>query len=163
MMNGRVDVSSSRFSNMPFPMFENENQHNSTNCNRVGNMGNRERTPLTDVFFSRTNIDALQEAIRYQVFQQSVDHVVIDRQSEVDLRIIMNSVYLEYAKELPYDIVGQVRNLNKIVLQQTVPKIVREVQMYLTYRDDISQLPTPLERSVNVSNRGTKTLETKQF
>jgi len=162
-MNGRVDVSSSRYSNMPFPLFENEGQNNSSACNRAGNMGNRERTPLSDVYFSRTNIDALQEAIRYQVYQQSEDNVIIDRQSEVDLRIIMNSVYLEYAKELPYDVVGQVRDLNKIVLKQTVPRIVREVQMYLTYRNDISQLPMPLERSVNVSNRGTKTLETKQF
>ena len=163
-MNGRVDVSSSRFSNMPFPMFQDDdNNKNNAKSNRVGNNGNRERTPLSDIFFSQTNIDALQEAIRYQVFRQSEDHVVIERQSEVDLRIIMNSIYLEYAKELPYDIVGQVRNLNTIVLAQTVPKIVREIQMYLTYRNDISSLPTPMERSVNMSNRGTKTLETKRF
>lgn len=159
-MNGRVDVSSSRFSNMPFPMFQTKN---TSKCNRAGNMGNRERTPLSDIFFSRTNIDALQEAIRYQVYIRSEDNAVIDRQSEVDLRIIMNSIYLENAQELPYDTVGQVRNLNKAVLEYTVPKIVREIQMYLTYRNDISQLPTPLDRSANVSSRGTKTLETKRF
>lgn len=159
-MNGRVDVSDSRFSNIPFKLFEEDIPKAS---GPLGGLGNRERTDLSDLFFSKININALHEAIRYQVHINTSNNLVIDRQSDIDLRVIMHSVYLEYARELPYDIVGQVRTLNKAVLAQAVARIIREIDMYMTYRKDIASLPTPMQRSLNVSSAGTKTLETREF
>lgn len=160
-MNGRVDVSDSRFSNIPYKLFEEDND--AKRSGDIGGLGNRERTPLSDLFFSKININGLHEAIRYQVYINTDNNYVIDRQSDVDLRVIMHSVYLEHSRNLPYDIVGQVRALNKAVLAQTVAKVITEIDMYMTYRKDISSLPTPMQRSLNVSSAGTKTLETREF
>lgn len=160
MMNGRVDLSSTPIA--PFQLFEESNPPR--HCAAGGpSLGNRSQTEVSDLFFSSKNVDALQEAIRYQVYVRTDGKHVIGRQSEVDLEIVMRSVYLEYARNLPFDVVGQVRELNAIVLKMTVPKIVREIEMYLVYRKDISTLPVPLERSQNVSRAGTRSLHMKEF
>lgn len=113
---------------------------------------------VSDLFFSSKNVDALQEAIRYQVYVKSGNQHIIDRQSVTDLKIVMRSIYLEYGRNLPYDIVGQVKSLNARVLDYVVEKIINEINMYMFYKQDIQNLPVPLERSANVSSAGKKTL-----
>lgn len=116
--------------------------------------------PLSDIYFSRVNIDALQEAIRYQVYLKSCKKHIIGKQSENELLIIMRGIYLEYKRHLD-DVLQEVRYLNMKVLEYSVPKILEEIKMYLYYRKDISQLPIPLDRAQFVSSKGTKTLEQK--
>lgn len=160
-MNGRVDLSSSV---APFQLFEETNTSAKSFAGSGGaGLANRAKTPVSDVFFSEENVDALHEGIRYQVYVQSNGKHTIGRQSDVELGIVMRSVYLEYSKNLPFDVLGQVRELNSIVLKLTVPKIVREVDMYVAYRRDISTLPVPLERAQNVSRAGTRSLALKEF
>jgi hypothetical protein len=118
---------------------------------------------LTDVYFSHKNIEALHEGIRYQVYVRSENKHIIDRQSDIDLKIVMRSIYYEYSKNLPYDILGQVRDLNAKVIDYCVNNILSEINMYLRYRQDISSNPEPLPRSVNVSSAGSKTLFMKDF
>lgn len=125
--------------------------------------GNTASNTLSDVYFSPQNIKALQEGIRYQIFLKSNKQHVIDNQSETDLKIVMRSVYIEYAKNLPYDILGQVRELNAHVLDFCVNRILEEINMYLHYRTDISQNYVPLARSENTSSAGSKTLFMKEF
>jgi hypothetical protein len=118
---------------------------------------------ITHIFFSQKNIDALQEGIRYQVYVRSGNNHVIDNQSVTDIKIIMTSVYLEYSKNMPFQILEQVRELNGKVLEFCVDKILSEINMYLHYIKDISKLPEPLDRSTSTSSAGTKTLEMKEF
>jgi hypothetical protein len=158
-MNGRVDITDNV---APFQLFE-DSPSRTAACAGGSGLANRGKTELSEVFFSVQNMDALQEAIRYQVYVQSNGKHTIGRQSEVELEIIMRSVFLEHARNLPFDILGQVRRLNGIVLKQTVPKVIREVEMYLAYRKDISSLPVPLERAQNVSKAGTRSLALKEF
>lgn len=117
------------------------------------------KNEVSEVFFSRQNIDYLHDAIRYLVFEKSCKKHVIGKQSETDLLIIMRSVYLQYAEFKPYNIKEQIRDLNTIVLNYCVPKILEEIRLYLYYRKDISQLPIPLERGEFVSSKGNKVLE----
>jgi len=121
------------------------------------------QNPLSDIYFSQTNINALQDAIRYQVYQRSNGKHTIGRQSDTELQVIMRSIYLQYSKNQPYDVVGQVKVLNKMVLDYAVPIILREIGQYSQYRKDASTLPVPLERSQNVSNAGQKFLYMKDF
>ncbi len=158
-MNGRVDVTDYV---APFQLFE-EPTSRTAACAGGSGLANRGKTELSELFFSVQNMDALQEAIRYQVYVQSNGKHTIGRQSELELEIIMRAVYLEHARNLPFDILGQVRTLNGIVLKQTVPKVIREVEMYMAYRKDISSLPVPLERAQNVSKAGTRSLALKEF
>ncbi len=115
---------------------------------------------VSDLFFSGANIAALHEGLRYSVFRKSDGRHVIGRQSDVDLKIMMRSAFLTHCKHLPYDVLGQVRELNAIVLEEAVRRVMSEVDMYLHYRGDVIQQRQPLERPKNVSSAGTKTLVT---
>lgn len=117
------------------------------------------RNELSDIFFSRQNLDYLQEAMRYLVYKRSCGKHVIDKQSETELVIVMRSVYLEHGKYRPNDIKEQVKELNVVVLNYCVDKILEEISMYIRYKKDITQLPMPLDRGEFISSKGTKVLE----
>lgn len=144
----------------PFPLFARSGE--STNYNEALK-GTISSNPISKLFFSAQNIEALQQGIRYLVYTQSCKKYIIDRQSEEDLRIVMRSVYLQNAKHQPDNITEQVRELNTIVLRWCVPKILNEIEGYIQYRSEISKNPVPIERSKNDNVYGTKTLELKQF
>ena len=117
------------------------------------------RNELSDIFFSRMNIDYIQEAIRYLVFEKSCGKHVIDKQSETELIIVMRSIYLQYGQNRLSKLNDHVRDLNTQVLNFCVPKIIQEINIYLRYRKDISALPVPMDRGEFVSSKGTKVLQ----
>jgi hypothetical protein len=119
--------------------------------------------PISELFFSKHNINTLQDGIRYLVFKKASDWTIIGYQSENELVIIMRSIYLQYCKHKPYNIVDQVKELNGKVIDFAVPRILVELNQYVNYKKDASSLPIPLEHSKNVSSKGTKVLHTMQF
>ena len=121
------------------------------------------RTKLGDMFFSQQNIDLLQEAIRYQVYKQSCNTHVIDKQSEAELKLVMRAVYLQYSDHHQYDHSSQVKLLNTQVINYCVPRIIQEINMYLYYKKDIGKLPEPLARGEFSSSKGTRQLISKDF
>ena len=121
------------------------------------------QNPLNMLFFSAENIEALQQGLRYLVFKHSCQKHIIDRQSDEDLKIIMRSVYLEHGQHQPFGITEQVRNLNAKVLDYCLPRVLNEIDAYVKFRQEISQLPVPMERSTNANSKGTKVLEVKTF
>jgi hypothetical protein len=125
--------------------------------------GVHSNNPISQVFFSQTNIDALQEAIRYQVYVKSCKKHVIGRQSDTELKVIMRAIYLDNARHRNYDILPEIRRLNQLVLDFAVPRILQEINMYMTYKNDIDKLPDPMPRGQFQSAKGTKVLEQKTF
>ena len=126
--------------------------------------GNWEVTPLSKAFFSNENARAIQNAIRRAVYDKSGSKkYVIDDQSTDELTIIMRTMYLQYAQNLPHDIAGQVTDLNEKVLNWSVPHILSAVDHYNYYLNDISHMPIPLARSVSLSSAGTKSLPQNPF
>jgi hypothetical protein len=106
----------------------------------------------------------IQNAIRKSVYEKSgPKQYKISDQSADELTIIMRTMYLQYAQNLPYDIVGQVTDLNKKVVDWSVPHILSAVDHYQYYLNDISHMPVPMARSVSLSSAGTKSLPQNPF
>ena len=116
--------------------------------------GNWEPNALNQTFFSPENVQIVQNLIRKRVFDDSKQ--IIDPQSTDELLIVMRSMYLTYGRNEENNIKGQIEELNKRVADWSVPKIVSEISMYLTYRKDASTMPVPLAHPVNISSSGTK-------
>jgi hypothetical protein len=121
--------------------------------------GNWEHTPLSDAFFTRSNATAIQAAIKKEVYRMSgPKQFQIDDQDVDELKMIMRAMYLQYAKNHPFNIEGQIQELNKLVVDWAAPRILSEIQHYQYYLNDISHLPVPLEKPLNMSGAGTKSL-----
>ena len=121
--------------------------------------GNWESNTLTKAFFSPANIKTIQNSIRMEVFNQSKPKgYVIDEQSVDELKIVMRGIYYQYARNLPNNIAEQVDDLNKKVLDWSVPHILSAVDHYYFYLNDISHMPVPLEKPQSMSSAGTKSL-----
>ena len=143
--------------NAPYHMFE-ENALKPTTFRKQATAGILECNLVNQVFLSQENIDLLQDKIRYAVWRASDKKFVIDRQNQIELELIMRSIYLQYSKNLQYNIKEQVEELNDLVIQDTVPKIMSQVQAHVYYLFDASTQPIPLSHAVNVNSTGRKQL-----
>jgi len=120
-------------------------------------------TLLSSTFFSKDNIQILQNGIRAGVFKKSNGQYLIGPQDCDSLKIIMRSVFLQNAANLPYNIPQQINDLNQLVLNYCVQQVYSEAQSYLKYLDDASTLVVPISHPVMADNSD-KTLEfTKWF
>ena len=120
-------------------------------------------TPLNYAFFSKANIDIVQNALRYEVWTRTNKKHLIDRQSDTELGIIMRAYYLQYGKNLPTGVAQQVQELNNIVIEYLVPKIISQVQQYVTYLKDISNPYTIMDRAKNTDIHGEKSFNMARF
>lgn len=121
--------------------------------------GQLQRTPLSDLYFSDLNIEALQNAIRYRVYNETNGKYVIGTQSTIELQIIMRSIFLQYAQFRECDLVEQVRLLNQYVLDYAVPNVVSNLKQYEKYRVDASTLPMPISYGSYSGMKGSRQLE----
>ena len=129
-------------------------------------------TPVSALFFSKTNIDALQQGICNRVFNDSQGRFNIGRQSEIELKIIMRSMYFDSLKNGANTIINdprqnsvleKVRRLNKSVLDWSVPRIISNIQQFEKYKADVSTMPNPMDRPSYLTSSGTKSLELQSF
>ncbi len=100
-----------------------------------------ENTIITDNFFSSKNVDYIQYKIKDEIFIQSGGKYNIGRQSDTELNIIMNSIYLQNLPNLlnTSDYVEQqVDFLNRLVIKECLRIIIPAVKQYEGYRKDIS-------------------------
>ena len=126
--------------------------------------GNWESNKLSDMFFSQKNIETIQNDVRRSVFEKSQSKGYrIDNQSVDELKIIMRAMYYQYARNLPYDYAGQVKELNERVVNWSVPHILSAIDHYMYYLKDIDTLPTPLSHPIHLSRAGTKSLAANPF
>ena len=126
--------------------------------------GNWQENTLSSTFFGPENTRFLQQSIKQAVYEKSGDKKwVIDDQSADELQIVMRSMFLQYAKNLDYDIPGQIQELNRLVVDWCEPRISSEIGMYEYYLKDISKMPIPLEHPVLLSSAGSKSLPFRKF
>ena len=111
-------------------------------------------TPVNEDFFSQGNVDRLQDMIRAAV--RGMVNADIDRQSDVDLKLVMRSYYLQYAGET-------VEQLNERVVAFCANRVAVEVEAYRYYRKDILDFPAPIQRPLDTHVYGTRTGELKSF
>jgi hypothetical protein len=117
-----------------------------------------ESTGLSEAFFSATNVQRIQRLLIATVLRKTSGLVEIGEQSERDLRLAMQDVYDEHARNLKCEVGKQISELNSILVRSSVRHILINVKQYLAYRRDIENPIKPHERPINVSSRGRRTL-----
>ena len=98
---------------------------------------------LAQVYFSAENMQIIQNGIRAGVYEMSEHQFTVLPQKPETLKIIMRSIYLQYAQHYPTGITTQVERLNKLVLDYAVPNVFNESVGYLKYCEDISTIAVP--------------------
>lgn len=89
---------------------------------------------LSDNFFSKSNIQIIQNGVRAEVYEQTKQ--VISEQDKTQILLVMRYVYFSFAKHLPNNIKGQLKELNERVIKYVVPLIVTEMKQYVNYVQD---------------------------
>lgn len=119
----------------------------------------QERNPLMDFFFSKKNLDHIQNLIILMIKSQSGGLYNISRQSDNELLVVMRSIYIK----TPTNPLGTGNNfkkdictLNKNVLDWVVPRIIVNIQQYLGYVRDQSNNIRPLPHPELMSNTGNR-------
>lgn len=144
--NGRVNINAPKTKDL-FQMYD-KIPVNQCVTFRNPTEGLWDDTELSKTFFSHENITEIQKGIQYGVFTKSNGQYSIGFQDQAVLNIIMRSIFLQSAMNLPGDISEQVKNLNNIVLNYCIPQVYGEAQGYMKYRYDVSTLVKPLDHPV---------------
>ena len=154
----RRDNIGTQFDLAEYPMWQ-ENKLRPTTIRKKAFGGqNLECNMLNQLYMSAENIENLQTRIRYAVWMASNKQHVIARQSDTELQIIMRSMYLTYGKNLPVGVKEQINDLNDLVVQEAVSKILSQIQQHVGYLFDRSTTNFPLAHPVNMSSVGLKSL-----
>lgn len=103
-----------------------------------------EQSDVNKIFFSKANIDALQQMIRYNVYKTN-NNAIISLQSEEELFIIMRSILLQYGNMVTPEPIEEVKRLNKILVDKITNKMNSEVAGYVGYIVDMEKLPEPIQ------------------
>jgi hypothetical protein len=93
---------------------------------------------LETTFFSNENIDLINKQLILRVFRETKGQFLICKQKQEDLIIIMRYVFIEHARNLPFDIQGQIKQLNCIVVGEILPTIISNVDQKIGYLRDIA-------------------------
>ena len=156
--NGRV-VNYNKNDIKDIELFESYTKENTQQNFQVEALyGIQETSQLSHIFFSRQNLNLIQDMIRYNVYIKSNKKYVIDRQSDVNLEIIMRSIYLQHSPNLPNKITEQLEYLNKLVSDWSVEQIIPEVEQYVGYLSEIEYMPMPIDLPRNLSSKGGRSL-----
>lgn len=161
--NGRVNIISQPDPDAVFKMQERiflKNKSTSFSSALSGN--DWENNLLSQVFFSSENIQIIQNGLRAGVYELSKHDIILPPQNVDQLKIIMRSIYFQFAEHKPDHIREQVERLNKIVLDEIIPKLYNEAMGYLKYMQDQSSLVVPMERPLH-HDRNYKQLELKPW
>ncbi len=156
--NGRV-VNYNKNDIKDIELFESYTKENTQQNFQVEALyGIQETSQLSHIFFSRQNLNHIQDMIRYEVYNKSNRKYVIDRQSDVALEVIMRSIYLQHSPNLPTQIKEQIQYLDKLVVDWSVEQIIPEVEQYMGYLSEIEYMPMPIELPRNISAKGSRSL-----
>lgn len=131
------------------------------NISEAAITGIHEKTILNQLFFSPDNFKNVQNMIRYKIYEISDKKYIIGKQDPMELQIIMRSLYLQYSRNNYTNVKEQIKRLNEIVVEEVTPKILAKIQQFLIYLRDRSKPYNgqgPIERPINVSNAGLKSL-----
>jgi len=160
--NGRINLIKTPTTDIIFKMQEKISLKNKATEYRDALTGIWETNVLSKLFFSADNIQIIQNGLRAGVYKMSNEKYIIAPQNTDTLKIIMRSIYLQYAQHYEDDITEQIERLNKLVLDYAVPSVHGEATGYIKYCDDQSNLVVPLALPFH-HDREYKQLMTKPF
>ena len=148
--NGRIDIINKTqapdISNL-FAMYD-KIPANQCATFREPTLGQWDETSLSKAYFSKENIQIIQNGIRAGIYDKSNGQYIVAPQDCDALKIIMRSVFLQHAANQPQNISGQIEQLNRIVLDYCIFHVYSEAQSYMKYLNDVTTLAVPLATPV---------------
>lgn len=150
--NGRVNLYNPD-TNTLFSMYDKISCSTNVTEYRDALNGNFSENPVSCAFFSKENIQLLQESLIKQVYIKSNKQYNIGYQCTDTLKTIMRSIYLTYSINNSNNILSQVQNLNNLVLEYSVNQIIGEATGYLKYLNDVSTLAIPISHPIRSDDK----------
>ena len=144
--NGRLDIQSHDTRSL-FNMYDKITAHQCTTY-RNPLEGQWDDSTLSNAYFSKENIQIIQNGIRAGVYKQSNNQYVVAPQDCDSLKIVMRSIYLQYSANLPGNVSGQIEALNQMVLNFCIQQVYGEAKGYMKYLSDASNMYVPIAHPV---------------
>ncbi len=160
-INGRVNLLEEPSPEVLFKMQERVAVKNKTSQYREALNGVYEESELSNLYFSKENIQIVQNGIRAGIYEKTNKEHIIPPQNIDNIKIIMRNIYIQYA-ENQNNITSEIERLNQLVLGYIIPQVHGSLVSYLKYIKDQSTLVIPLELP-NQSDRDYKQLEMREF
>ena len=144
--NGRIDIQSPDTRSL-FNMYDKIPAHQ---CSTYRNPleGQWDDSTLSNAYFSKENIQIIQNGIRAGVYKQSNNQYVVAPQDCDSLKIVMRSIYLQYSANLPGNVSGQIEALNQMVLNFCIQQVYSEAKGYMKYLSDASNMYVPIAHPI---------------
>lgn len=112
-------------------------------------------TPLGEVFFTQENINRIQKMIKYEVFVRSNGKYKLEvEQNESDLLVVMRDIYITCGKNMPYQLVRQVKELNHRTVEKIIPDMISMIKQDDEYVKQLDKPINPIPLPVCVSSKG---------
>lgn len=107
---------------------------------------------MKEAFFSSENMDIIQNMIIKNVFYKSGETLRINKIKSETLLQVMNHMWTNFCRFLPYDLKEQIRDLDHKVTDYLVPLLLKESEFYFNYLRDSDRTNLPqLERPIMIS------------
>ena len=144
--NGRIDIQTPDTKSL-FNMYDKIPAHQ---CSTYRNPleGQWDDSTLSNAYFSKENIQIIQNGIRAGVYKQSNNQYVVAPQDCDSLKIVMRSIYLQYSANLPGNVSGQIEALNQMVLNFCIQQVYGEAKGYMKYLSDASNMYIPIAHPI---------------
>jgi len=110
------------------------------------------KNTLYDLFFSDKNMELLQYNIKNGVKNMSNNQYIINNQSKEQLKIIMNSIYVQHSRNINGNNDEIIHKLNTLVIQYSVPQVFNEIESNMKYKRDINSLIMPMSNPILLKN-----------
>lgn len=103
-------------------------------------------------FFSKENVEIINKKLIITVYNKTNKKFLICPQKEENLIIVMRYVWIEYSRNLPFNITEQIEELNCRVVSEILPTVVSNADQKIGYIRDISTQPVGPPLPVNTKN-----------
>lgn len=116
-------------------------------------------TPLGELFFSQENINRIQKMIKYQVFVRTNGKYKLEvDQNESDVLVVMRDIYITCGKNMPYQLVRQVKELNHKTIEKIIPDMITMIKQDDEYIKQLDKPINPIPLPVCVNSKGRTSL-----
>lgn len=159
--NGRIDIMDVNKRNQ-FDLFDKIHVDDKSSF-RDAMVGNWTDSLLSKAFFSAENIQIIQNGLRAGVYDKTNQRHIIGKQNVDTIKIVMRSIFLQHSANMPTQITEQIQALNNLALDYLIPNACGELEGYLNYKRDVSNLATPIDLPIKASTDNKKTLELNRW
>lgn len=130
----------------------------------VKNITGKYNTILSDCFYSEENIEIINKQLILAVFNKTNSKYKICNQKRENILIIMTFIWENYSRNLDYDITNQIRKLNRMVVNEMLPKVLTNLEQQYEYIENYDRIENNninlLDLPINAKlNRGTTELQ----